>query len=245
VTGSWPASLAGFRLEHHVRVGSTQDRARAIAAEGVARGVVVADVQTGGRGRQGRQWQSPAGNLYASALLARTFPPALTPCFSLVAAVALVQAIETTVGRPLPLALKWPNDALLDGRKLAGLLLEATEGHLLVGLGLNVQIAPPEAATLESAVGEVDVTALTARWLAGLDAGVRDLERDGFGTWRAAWLARAAWLDEPVRVVLPDRVVTGRHRGIDDHGALRVETPGGLETIFAGDVEQVRLGETI
>lgn len=237
----WPPTLERFTIEHHRCVVSTQDLAHARAAAGHDRLVVVADVQTGGRGRRQRGWMSPEGNLYTSILLRRRFPPALAPAFSLVVAVALAETLavpEATV--------KWPNDVLLGGRKVAGLLLEATNGHVVIGFGANVESAPFEEATSLRDQGVVlDRQTLLAGVLRRLDAGAADLEQHRFAIWRERWLARAAWLGERVRAHRGERVVTGVHRGIDADGALILELEDGSHvTIVAGDVERLRLEDT-
>ncbi len=210
---------------------------------GAAPAVVVADVQTAGRGRLGRGWTSPAGNLYASIVVARTFAAALAPAFSLVAGVVLADAVADQAPSAAPLTLKWPNDLLLAGGKLAGILVEAEDAHLVTGIGVNLVAAPPGAASLAAAGLTVTRRGLLAAVLAGLDAARRDLEEHGFAAYRTAWLARAAWLDQPVRVILADRVLTGVHRGIDERGALLLETDAGVRPVLAGDVERIRLEE--
>ncbi len=233
---SWPAQLAGYAVEHHASVTSTQALARVRAAAGAHRLVVVADEQRGGLGRRGRHWASPEGNLYASIVRRRGFDARAAPLFSLVAAVVVAEALaEPTV------TLKWPNDILLGGRKVVGLLLDVEGDALIVGLGVNVTMSPvPEGTSLAAVGRDVDPRALLEEILLGLDVGARDLEDGSFAGWRARWLARAAWLDETVRVELGDRALVGRNRGIDEAGALLVATGEGLVTVLAGDVERVR-----
>jgi BirA family biotin operon repressor/biotin-[acetyl-CoA-carboxylase] ligase len=243
----WPQTLVGFAIRHHARVASTQDDARRRAQAGERDLVVVADEQTGGHGRRGRSWTSPPGNLYATVVAAPGFAPAFRPVASLIAATALCRAVDDIAAAPVPLAVKWPNDVLLDGRKLAGLLLEITgDDAVLIGCGVNVCTAPPEfpdAATLAGAGVETTAPRLLERFLGAWRAAADGLAAGDTTSWRDAWLARAAGLHRPVRVTLPERTLEGLHRGIDAHGALRVETAAGIETVFAGDVELVRLGE--
>ncbi len=203
---------------------------------------MVADVQTGGVGRRGRGWDSPKGNLYASIVIRRRFAPALAPAYSLVTAVAVAEGVESVVGARAAVTLKWPNDVLLADRKLVGLLLEADGEHLIVGMGINVSFAPvPEAASLAALGLAPSLPALLGSILARLDDGARDLEEDRLETWRQGWLARAAWLGQPIRVHLEGGIVAGVHRGIDPTGALRLETDGEVRVILAGDVERMRL----
>jgi BirA family biotin operon repressor/biotin-[acetyl-CoA-carboxylase] ligase len=244
----WPPTLGGFAIHHHARLASTQDEARRLARTGERDVVVVAGEQTGGHGRRGRSWTSPPGNLYATVVAAPGFAPAYRPAASLIAATALCRAIEDLAPAPVPVAVKWPNDVLLDGRKLAGLLLEITgDDAVLIGCGVNVRTAPPEfpeAATLAGAGVEATAPRLLERFLGAWRAAADGLAAGDTTSWRDDWLARAAGLHRPLRVSLPERTLVGLHRGIDAHGALRVETAEGIETVVAGDVELVRLGET-
>ncbi|MFP4127246.1 MAG: biotin--[acetyl-CoA-carboxylase] ligase, partial [Alphaproteobacteria bacterium] len=164
----WPDEVAGFALHHHARLASTQDEARRLAKAGARELVVVADEQTGGHGRRGRRWTSPPGNLYATVVTTPGVAPAFVPALSLIAASALCQALEGRAIPPPPLAVKWPNDVLLDGRKLAGLLLEVSDDAVLIGCGVNLATAPPEvpaAATLSSWGLELSAAGVLARWL--------------------------------------------------------------------------------
>jgi len=226
---------------------STQDEARRRACAGGREFVVVADEQTGGHGRRGRSWTSPPGNLYATVVTAPRFAPAFLPAGSLIAATALCRAIEQLAATPPPLSVKWPNDVLLDGRKLAGLLLEVAGDAVLIGCGLNLRVAPPafpEAATLAGWGLDVPAPLVLEGWLGAWKRAAAALAGGDTASWRDAWLARAAGLDRPLRVTLAERRLEGVHRGIDAYGALRVETAGGVERVLAGDVELVRLGET-
>lgn len=240
--------IAGFALRHHPRLASTQDEARRLAVGGEREVVVVADEQTGGHGRRGRGWDSPPGNLYASLVTTARWPRALWPAGSLIAATTLCTALEGLAPPDAAgLALKWPNDVLLDGRKVAGLLLEAADDAVLVGCGLNLEVAPSglaSATTLAAAGWRTDPLTVLERWLQAWNRAVTTLADGDTTSWREAWLARAAGLHRPIRVALPKRTLEGVHRGIDAHGALRVETAAGVEAVFAGDVELVRLGET-
>ena len=237
------ASDHGFVVEAHDAVVSTQHLARSHARAGRTRLVVTAVAQTGGHGRLERTWASPAGNLYASTVLDVHLPPALVPTVSLAVALALAEAIEGLGGRP---RLKWPNDVLLDGKKVAGILLEHEAGRIVVGTGVNVAVAPPEVpdATSLAAAGVTTTPAeLLVSFLARLDEWIKVLERDGFARVREAWLARAAGLGGLLRVETGARTLHGRHGGLDGTGALVLETAEGPEAIAAGEVHLVRPGE--
>ena len=243
-----PVTLpAGCSLVALDQVDSTNDEAQRRAAKGAADGTVVgARSQGAGRGRRGRSWVSPAGNLYASIILRLNKPPAEVAQISLAAAVALAEALENLLPEGVPVQCKWPNDVLVEGRKIAGILLEssgaATIDWVVVGCGVNIASHPEltgNLATSLAAAGAGGVTAVRvleafvdrlmawrARWL-----------EEGIEPLRAAWIARAAKLGETIIVRLPGREISGRFIDLDRHGALLLELPGGArETISAGDV---------
>ena len=235
----------GYRLEVFDSLGSTNDEAMARAREGdPGRLWIRAERQSGGKGRLGRNWVSPAGNLYASLLLVDAAPPQHAPELGFVAGVALAATLTPHLGSRL--RLKWPNDAVVDGRKLAGMLLEASQTPrggfaCVIGLGVNCASHPqglPYAATDLASLGHpmapgdlLDAFAGEfARWLERWDEG------RGFALVRAAWLSYAAGLGEPALVSLGDERIKGVLRGLDERGRLLLETETGLRTIDAGDV---------
>lgn len=243
------AERAGFRLVAVETTPSTNDEAlvRAAAGDG-GRLWVVAGTQTQGRGRHGRVWTSPPGNLYASLLLVDPCEPAIAPQLGFVAGLALHDAVAALTGLTAPqLGLKWPNDLLLDGAKLAGILLE---GHrvgggasfaVIIGIGLNVAAAPggtPYAATsLECVVGPVSRATLFAALSAAMAARLAAWDGGrGFADLRQAWLARAAGLGAPVTIRLPKREATGLFAGMDAAGRLILEGDSRHEIIDAGDL---------
>ena len=240
-----PVAERGFRLEVFGSLGSTNDEAMARAREGDAgRLWIRAAEQTGGKGRLGRQWVSPAGNLYASLLLVDAAPPDHAPELGFVAGVALACTLTRHLGARL--RLKWPNDAVVDGAKLAGILLEATQTPpggfaCVIGVGVNCASHPQglpypatDLASLGLTMSPGDLLNSFAEELAGwLD---RWDEGRGFALIRRAWLSFAAGLGEPAMVAIGDQRINGVLRGLDERGRLQVETEAGLRTIDAGDV---------
>jgi BirA family biotin operon repressor/biotin-[acetyl-CoA-carboxylase] ligase len=224
---------AGFILIRVVaETGSTNDDVAALAREGAPEGSWLrAERQTGGKGRQGRAWRSPPGNLYASTLvrLRPGDPPA--PTLALVAAVAL----HETVRRHAPRArIKWPNDLLVDGAKLAGILLEREDDAVIVGFGVNLVDHPADldraAASLNASVSP---DALLTRLAAGFENWLARWRGEGLAPVRAAWLAAA----HPVGTALRSGDVRGAFDGLDGTGALRLRLEdGSLRVIHAGDV---------
>jgi BirA family biotin operon repressor/biotin-[acetyl-CoA-carboxylase] ligase len=206
---------------------------------------ITAKTQTQGRGRSGRNWISPPGNLYATLLLTEPCAPAVAPQLAFVTGLAVHDAVaECACELASKLALKWPNDLLLDGEKLAGILIESETSPILqvaVGIGVNCMSHPAETlypATDLSAHGmTVSADRLFAvlsqtmqRRLAQWDQGA------GFAHIRMDWLDRAAGLRDTIRVRLPEREFSGRFEGLDDAGRLLVQENGRITAITAGDV---------
>lgn len=235
-----PVLPDGWTLVALESVGSTNDEAMHLAEAGAPEGTVVwSREQTGGRGRRGRHWASPIGNLYTSTILrpACSAPRAAELGF----AAALAVADIVPVGREV--RLKWPNDVLVDGGKVAGILPESAIGQraeverVVMGIGINVGFAPQLAdmrypgAALGGSVEEAleKLTASLARRLA-------QWRQEGFATIRAAWLAKAGPLGLEVDVKLGEELVRGRFAGMDREGALLLDTPAGPRKIVAGEL---------
>ena len=235
---------APFSLLALDRVGSTNDEARRLALEGAAADflVVSAREQTTGRGRRGRVWVSPTGNLHCSTLLA-IGRLAEAAQLGFVAAIALVDAL----GALLPTAefrCKWPNDVLVNGAKVAGMLLEpAGEGWLVLGVGVDVTVAPPAemvaypVQSLASLGYGGDAVAVLAAFCAALGPWVERWRAEGFAPIRSAWLERCRGLGQPIVVRLEQDTVTGQFAGLDADGALLLDQGAlGVRRLMAGDV---------
>jgi BirA family biotin operon repressor/biotin-[acetyl-CoA-carboxylase] ligase len=235
-----PVLPDGWTLVALGSVGSTNDEAARLAEAGAPEGTFVwAREQTGGRGRRGRRWASPVGNLYCSTILRPECSAARAAELGFVAALAVADLVPA--GRAV--RVKWPNDVLVDGGKVAGILPESSIGqdgaveHVVLGIGLNVGFAPdlPEmrypgatlGGTVEAAVE--GLTAGLARWLA-------EWRRRGFETIRAGWLERAGPLGAEVDVKLGEELVRGAFAGMDREGALLLETPAGPRRIVSGEL---------
>lgn len=217
-------------------------------AEGRAR-VRSAERQLAGRGRRGRTWASPyARNLYVSAAWTFAAGAAALEGLSLAVGVALAEALDDLA---LPrVALKWPNDLLADGRKLGGVLIEMTGDaagpcRAVVGIGINVAMPQSLAAAVEqdwtdlASLGGGDPperSVLLAAVLNRLLPLLAGFESDGFARWRSRWEALHAHAGVPVQVVIGGTPVAGVARGVDDRGALCLETATGEHRIHGGDV---------
>lgn len=228
-------------------VDSTNEEARRRAAAGEAGPLwIAARRQTGGRGRQGRRWTSVDGNLYATLLLRPALPARTASLHSFAACLAVAELFE---GAGATARLKWPNDALLNGGKAAGVLLEASGAGpaldwLAIGVGVNLAGHPePDAAALHpptdlrAETGAViapeaalaTIAESLARWGARLAA-------EGFAPLRAAWLARAAKLGERIEARLPGETVAGVFEDVDEQGALVLRTATGQRRLHAADI---------
>jgi BirA family transcriptional regulator, biotin operon repressor / biotin---[acetyl-CoA-carboxylase] ligase len=208
---------------------------------------IVADQQTKGRGRAGREWISPKGNLYASLLMQLSVSPKAAPQISFAAGLAAYDAVASELAPQLlpDLRLKWPNDVLLAGGKIAGILIESTSlpgGGMaaVIGTGINIGLAPAETLGKSASLG-----ADTSRCMTVFGALAKSLEMwlnvwdssRGFKSIREAWLARAHRPGEPVSVNLNGSLIRGRFHNVDAGGALQLEVDRGVViAINAGDV---------
>ncbi|MCZ8041280.1 MAG: biotin--[acetyl-CoA-carboxylase] ligase [Beijerinckiaceae bacterium] len=241
------ARAAGYRLIVRDEVGSTMEEARRALHQGDPGQLwIVARSQNAGRGRHGRQWSSPPGNLYASLLLVNPCEPALAPQLGFVAGLALHDAAARVTGLAAPrLALKWPNDLLVDGAKCSGLLLEGESGAgrfaVIAGLGINIascaEGTPYPASFLRAHRPDVTIEATLAALAEAFAERFAIWQRPGgFGPTRQAWLERAAFLGQTITIRPPSGAVTGVFSGLDPAGRLLLETPGGTRAFDAGDL---------
>jgi BirA family transcriptional regulator, biotin operon repressor / biotin---[acetyl-CoA-carboxylase] ligase len=223
-----------------------------MAEEGAPEGtVVVADAQSAGKGRLGRVWLSPPGvNLYCSVLLRPPISPMAACQLTFLSVVAVARAIEKCT--PLVPQIKWPNDILIGGRKVAGLLNEMnaeTEkvNFVVLGIGVNLNmrlaglsegvLRHPATSLLEAGGGEVDRLLFTRTLLTELDQLYDRFLVEGEAPVRAEWLERSAIKGRGVRVNVAEREFTGVVQGVDPFGALLVLRPDGVvETVLSGDV---------
>jgi BirA family biotin operon repressor/biotin-[acetyl-CoA-carboxylase] ligase len=235
-----PVLPDGWTLVALDTVGSTNDEAAQRADAGAPEGTVVwSREQTGGRGRRGRHWASPVGNLYTSTILRPDCPAQRAAELGFAAALAVADIVPA--GREV--RVKWPNDVLVDGGKIAGILLESAIGqtgqvqHVVAGIGVNIGFAPqlPEMRYPGSALGG-SVEAALEKLAAALAARLAEWRREGFETVRAAWLAKAGPLGAEVDVKLGEGLVRGRFAGLDREGALLLDTATGPRKIVSGEL---------
>ena len=227
---------------------STNDDLKRLAEHGAPAGTVLtADRQTGGRGRAGRHWHSPQGGLWMSVLLRPRVPAAALAPLGLAVAVAVGEAVAEHGGNRVE--LKWPNDVLVDGRKLAGILAEAAvEGgrvrHVVVGIGVNLNVARFPAPLRKSAMslhrvrgGSVDRGVFATDLCAHLERWIECFEHEGSAPVVEAWKARGR-LGRPVRLSCASAVLEGVAEDLESDGALRLRLADGrVERVLSGEIE--------
>lgn len=240
---AWPHGVDHIALD---TVESTMTEARNRASVLSCPTWISAKRQTAGTGRRGRVWDTGAGNFSASLIYRPGGKPADLALRSFVAALALLDALEAVSGRRDVFSLKWPNDVLLRGGKLAGILLESIPNGLIIGIGVNLRSLPPQASlearalppkTLLAETGMlVTPETLLAALAPAFERWEQQLVTYGFAPVRSAWLAQAANLGEQVCARVGNAEISGRYTTLDEGGALVLETPQGRRVISAGDI---------
>ncbi len=238
----------GYRLRRFDQLDSTNDEAKRQAAEGAPNGtIILARRQTAGRGRRGRSWESPEGNLYASLLLRPDCEAQQAAQLSFVAALAVADTLGGILPSEKRVELKWPNDVLVGGRKISGILLESAPGGgrldwVIIGCGINIMTHPELArgrATSLMAEGASPLTpeSLLANLVLALHGGIGRWQANGFAPVREAWLASAHGIGRPIEVRLPDETLHGTFAALDENGALMLELAcGGQRLVTGGEV---------
>jgi BirA family transcriptional regulator, biotin operon repressor / biotin---[acetyl-CoA-carboxylase] ligase len=244
-------------VEVHEALRSTQQRARELAQAGTPHGtLVVAGVQTGGRGRLGRPWGSPKGGLWMSLVLRPEFDASLASRITQTAAVGVAKALWEL---GLEARIKWPNDLLAGGKKICGILAESSAetgqakgrrlDYLVLGVGMNANLDPAElrvqnreVTTIRSELGrDVDPLELLRALLSNLDA---ELDRvEDFGAILEDWRNLNCTLGEKVRVRRFGETLEGLAVDLSPEGALLLATPQGTVELFEGEIERLRQGE--
>jgi BirA family biotin operon repressor/biotin-[acetyl-CoA-carboxylase] ligase len=242
---TWPP---GYRRKDYAELDSTNEEARRLAeAGGAEHGPlwITAARQTAGRGRRGRAWETPAGNLATTLLLRPDAPQGVTGQLSFAAALAAAEMIQQ-FAPTAAVTVKWPNDVLAEGRKIAGILLEGgaqkdSKAWLAIGIGVNLAHHPEGLAFPATSLPQLGIappscdaalTVLAVRFAHWYDAWMRD----GFETLRKAWLGRASGLGAPITARLPNETRQGVFEGVDASGALLLNEQGHVRAIAAGEV---------
>ncbi len=238
----------GMSLAAYTSLPSTNNEAKRLAREEQApEGTIVwSGEQTAGKGRQNRQWVSAPGNLYNSVILRPAVTLANAAQASFLPALAVANFLAASVSGH-DITFKWPNDVLLGGKKVCGILLESgswktsDQKWLVLGCGINLAHSPvdtrlPATSIREYAAVMPDVEEALESYAVHLITWVQRWQREGFQPIRQAWLEKATGLDTFINVDLGERRVKGIFKGLNSHGALELETENGIRTIGAGDV---------
>ena len=250
---------AFFTVHRFETIGSSNDEAKRRAEDGAPEGTLIwAGEQTEGRGRRGRSWSSPPGNLYLSVVLRPAVAMSAAAQLGFVCAIALGEAVAALIpDGARRIRYKWPNDLLVDGAKISGILLEAGPlrvsddgGHgpsfLVAGIGVNIASAPadtPYRATPLTAAGAAGLTpeSLLQRFAVRFEAGYRVWCDEGFARVRGSWLAAGHEAGDKLRIrIAENEVVDGRFVDLDPDGALLLDLASGeRRRISAGDVAMI------
>ena len=218
-----------WQIRRFDEVESTNETAISFPADSV----IIATRQTKGRGRYGRKWESPAGNLYLSAVVGDFGEK--TPLLAFVAGVSVAEALSEFKVR-----LKWPNDILLNGGKLAGILLERTNKNtVIIGIGINVANAPTQNMMYQTASlnNKITLTELEIRLLNTLKNNLDLFQNDKFDVIQKKWVSFAEGIGQKIQVHLPNQTLIGKFTQLSPQGELILETPDKIvHKISAGDV---------
>ena len=228
-----------WHIEYFDEVTSTQDLAHDRVRSGNSQGTVIfAKSQTAGRGRNGNSWETCAGNLFASVVLRPSVETAQIGQYSFLVAVALNRTFSQYLDETHPVRNKWPNDILIDGKKIAGILLEVADGALIVGIGVNIAAAPDGKICLHDVSRKrVKTDEFLAATLTHLDAVLHEYDCNGFDALREEWIGCAANLHRHITVRLPSGTLEGTFEGLGVNGALRLRLANNeLKVIHSGEI---------
>ena len=240
--------IDSYHLLSYDTIDSTNEEAKRLAAAGGQHGAVIwAESQSAGKGRDGRTWISEAGNLFCSLLLQPCAPQSHLAQLSFVASLSLYRALESVVPDAHQMGLKWPNDMLLDGKKLAGILLETMKDErsdapwVIVGIGVNVEHFPENTrypATCLKAVGVEIISAkiVLSRFLNCFEPIYDEWLEYGFEGIRQQWLEHAVGMQEVITLQMGGAELRGTFEGIDEAGQLLLRHDNSVHAYAAGDV---------
>jgi len=253
-----PDCLTGFELERILftdiigkkvlffeEVDSTNNKAKQIASEEKEGTVVISEVQTSGRGRRGREWSSPKGGIYISFILKPNIPPEKAPQLTLVSSLALAETLNS-MDKKLDAKIKWPNDILIKGKKISGILTELSSdiekiNHIVVGVGVNLNTdknALPETGTsLKTEMGEnVSIKLFLKLFLEHFDLVYKEYITNGINKIIERWRFNSDTLGKKVKIIGMNETFEGLAKDIDENGALILKTGEKEIKVYSGDV---------
>lgn len=231
--------MINWKVHTYATLPSTQDYVKELVEEGLPEGIVVqALMQTKGHGRHGRKWESPMGNLYMSVLLRPNCAVEEAGQISFVASLAVSDTIDKYIAKGHDKSLKWPNDVLIDGKKVSGIIMEKEADGYALGFGVNIMSAPEDAIALQDVwTGQVAVHPFRDTLLEEFGKLYALWQKNGFELIRKRWLEQAHGVNKSITVNLANKKIDGTFRTIDGHGTLMLEEESGKEiAITSGDV---------
>ncbi len=243
---SLKSRFIGKKIYSYDSTGSTNERAYALAEEGAEEGTaVVAEEQSGGKGRMGRKWSSPKGGIYLSLILRPSLVPTEVSKLTLVAAVSVARTIRKLTG--IQALIKWPNDILINRKKLCGILTELKAeqdmtAFVILGIGINVNtkqiLLPKQATSIHNEIGrDFPKVELARALIESIEEHYILFKKDRFKAIIDEWKNLSAVLGSRVKVVVHNRTIEGQAIDLDEHGALIVRLDNGFtERVIAGDV---------
>ncbi|AUG53055.1 biotin--[acetyl-CoA-carboxylase] ligase [Thalassospira marina] len=238
----------GYVLHFHEVIDSTNEEAKRLGDKGAPGGaLILAARQLAGRGRRGREWKSPTGNLFLSLLLRPNCPLQESARLTFLAALAMAEAVDIVSNGEITPECKWPNDLMVGGRKLCGILLESASSHgrdtdyLVIGTGVNIAFHPDDVerpSTSFAALGVmIRIEDLVSAYISRFDDLYSAWQQDGFNAIRQAWLDRAYGFGQPIVARLSERTLTGTFVGLDQGGSLILKDDRGVDHVIgAGEV---------
>ncbi len=244
--------VIGKEIKYFKETESTNTIAREIAGKADEGTIIIAESQTGGRGRMGRKWLSPEGGIWLSIILKPKMQPVYAPRITLLAGVAVAKTMRSL---GIEARIKWPNDVLIRGKKVCGILTEIEAeidliDYCVVGIGIDANVDtesfPEEfresSTSLKKELGhEINRVEFVQRLLEEFEALYLRLQKEGFSQVLEEWRGMSATIGEWVKITTQNRIIYGEATGVDNDGALIVETgEGKLEKIVSGDCEHLR-----
>jgi BirA family biotin operon repressor/biotin-[acetyl-CoA-carboxylase] ligase len=240
----------GHQLYYYEEIGSTNDEAFRLGSAGAPEGTaLIANSQSAGKGRMQRVWYSPAGsNIYTSIILRPQIEPARAPQISILAGVAVADILESYC--PDRIKLKWPNDVLINGKKVCGILSQmktivSEVDFIILGIGINVNISynefPKEICNIATSLAietgrEISRQELIIRLYENLAKWYKQLLGDGFGRIKEKWLSISPMIGQTVQVMFQEEAVSGKAIGLDEDGSLILLAAGNKKLkVSAGD----------
>ena len=252
---SLAGKFIGHQLHYYEEIGSTNDEAFRLGLAGAPEGtVLIAESQNAGKGRILRVWHSPSGcNIYTSIILRPQITPASTPQISILAGVSVAEVLESYC--PDRIKLKWPNDVLIDGKKVCGILSQiktvaSAVDFIVLGIGINVNISynqfPKEIRNLATSLvmetgREISRQELIIRLYENLAKWYKQLLKNGFDRIKEKWLSLTPMIGQTVQVMFREEAVSGKAIGLDEDGSLILLATGNKEIkVLAGDATIIK-----